>query len=98
VHRQHLRHDPGAGIEEESLVVIDSDHGETLFDHDCYFDHHGLYEPTLRVPLVFHWPGRVPSGLRIPDYAQLKDVMPTTLELLGIKTTIQFDGAAWSHG
>jgi len=89
------------GIEEESLVVIDSDHGETLFDHDCYFDHHGLYEPTLRVPLVFRWPGKVQSGLRIPHYAQLKDVMPTILELLGTKTKIEFDGRSlvpWMRG
>ncbi len=41
------------GLEEDTLVVIDSDHGETLYDHDCYFDHHGLYECTLHIPLVF---------------------------------------------
>ena len=48
------------GIEEETLVVIDSDHGETLHDHECWYDHHGLYECTLTVPLVFVWPGKVP--------------------------------------
>ncbi|MGQ9628823.1 MAG: sulfatase family protein [bacterium] len=80
------------GIEGETLVVIDSDHGETHYDHDCYFDHHGLYECTLRVPLVFRYPGRVPAGKRIPDYCQLKDVMPTILELMGIETDIEFNG------
>ena len=29
------------GILDETIVVINSDHGETLYDHDCYFDHHG---------------------------------------------------------
>jgi arylsulfatase A-like enzyme len=80
------------GIWDDTLILIHSDHGETLFDHDCYFDHHSMYDATLGVPLVFHYPGVVPSGLRIPDYCGLKDVMPTTLELLGVKTDIKFDG------
>ena len=25
-------------------MVIDADHGETLYDHECFFDHHGLYD------------------------------------------------------
>jgi len=79
------------GLDEDTLIVIDSDHGETLYDHDCYFDHHGLYEPTLRVPLVFRLPGKVPEGLRLPGYTTLKSVTPTILDILGIKTKIKFD-------
>jgi arylsulfatase A-like enzyme len=40
------------GLEEETLVVFTSDHGETLYDHDCYFDHHGIYDCTL-VALIY---------------------------------------------
>jgi len=80
------------GIEENTLVIITSDHGETLYDHDCYFDHHGLYECTLRVPLIFKFPGKVPKGKVFTDYVQLKDIMPTTLELMGIDVDIKFDG------
>lgn len=80
------------GLWENTLILIHSDHGETLYDHDCYFDHHSMYDPTLGVPLVFHQPGVVPANLRIPDYVGLKDVMPTTLDLLGVKTDIKFDG------
>jgi len=80
------------GISEECLVVIDADHGETLYDHECWFDHHGLYDCTLRVPLVFHLPGKVPAGKRVQNYCQLKDVMPTILELLDIEADIRFDG------
>ena len=80
------------GIEDETLVVIDADHGETLHDHDCYYDHHGIYEPTLRIPLVFRFPGKVPTGARFADYAQMKDITPTILDLLGVKTRIKFDG------
>jgi len=80
------------GIEEETLVVLDSDHGETLYDHECWFDHHGLYDCTLVIPLIFVYPGKVPRGKRIADYCQMKDVTPTILDLLGIRTGIHFDG------
>ena len=49
------------GILDETLVVITSDHGETLYDHDCYFDHHGLYDVTLHVPLILRYPGKMPG-------------------------------------
>ena len=80
------------GLDDDTLVVIDSDHGETLYDHDCYFDHHGLYEPTLRIPLVFRLPGKVPAGLRLDGYTTMPNIMPTVLELLGVKAKIKFDG------
>ena len=91
------------GLEEDTLIVIDSDHGETLYEHDCHFDHHGLYEPTLRVPLAFVWPGKVPSDVMIDAPCYMKDVTPTILDLMGInpKPRIKFDGrslAPWMFG
>jgi arylsulfatase A-like enzyme len=80
------------GIEDETLVVIDSDHGETLHDHECWYDHHGLYECTLVIPLVFVWPGKVPAGKRYADPCYMKDVTPTILDLMGTKPGIRFDG------
>ena len=72
------------GVLDDTIVVINSDHGETLYDHDCFFDHHGLYDPTLHVPLVIRYPGKVPAGLRLPGYVQHKDLLPTLLELAEI--------------
>ena len=81
------------GLDEDTLIVFDSDHGETLYDHECWFDHHGIYDPTLMVPLIFRMPGRVPAGRRLPGNCLLQDVMPTVLDILGIKKTgITFDG------
>ena len=79
-------------LADDTLVVIDSDHGETLYDHDCYFDHHGLYECTLHVPLAFILPGKVPAGQRHRDIVQMKDITPTILDLLGVQADIAFDG------
>jgi arylsulfatase A-like enzyme len=80
------------GLEEDTLVLFDADHGETLYDHDCYFDHHGLYECTVRIPLMMRFPGKVAAGRRCNDPCQMKDIMPTVLDLLGVKNNIKFDG------
>lgn len=82
------------GLEDSSLVVLTSDHGETLHDHECWYDHHGLYEPTLVVPLAFKLPGRVPAGKRIAGQTVMKNVMPSILELLEVETDAAFDGVS----
>jgi arylsulfatase A-like enzyme len=73
------------GLEEDTIVIVTSDHGETLYEHDCYFDHHGLYDCTLVVPLIVRYPGRVPAGQRVSDVSLIQDIMPTVLELAGIE-------------
>jgi arylsulfatase A-like enzyme len=81
------------GVMDETLIIINSDHGETLYDHDCYFDHHGLYDQTLHVPLILRYPGHVPAGLRVGGYNQQKDLVPTVLDLIGIEAEgDKFDG------
>jgi arylsulfatase A-like enzyme len=81
------------GMAEDTLVIVNGDHGETLYEHDCYFDHHGLYDCTLTVPLIIRYPGRVPAGKRIKGYNQHKDLVPTILELAEIeRPDINFDG------
>ncbi len=80
------------GLAENTLVVVNSDHGETLYEHECWFDHHGTYENTLHVPLIMRLPGVLPAGRRVPGYALHQDLMPTILQLLGIRAKIPFDG------
>ena len=80
------------GILDDTIVVLNSDHGETLYDHDCYFDHHGIYDPVLHVPTIIRYPGMVPAGKRVRGYNLLQDLVPTLMELTGIETGINFDG------
>jgi arylsulfatase A-like enzyme len=72
------------GIASNTIVVLTADHGETLTEHDCYFDHHGLYEPTLRVPLAIRCPGLLPAGQRVRGMTLEQDLVPTLLDLLGV--------------
>ena len=80
------------GIEDETIVVLNGDHGETLYDHECWFDHHGIYDVTLHVPLIIRYPGHIPAGQRVPGFNQHKDLVPTILELAEINAGINFDG------
>ncbi|MBN1641236.1 MAG: sulfatase-like hydrolase/transferase, partial [Anaerolineae bacterium] len=80
------------GILDETIVVINADHGETLYDHECWFDHHGTYDNVLHIPLIIRYPPAVPAGLRIAGYNREQDLMPTLLELAGIDAGIDFDG------
>ena len=79
-------------ILDNTIVIINSDHGETLYDHDCYFDHHGTYDQTLHVPLIIRYPRKVPAGLRVSGYNRHQDLVPTVLELAEIESDIVFDG------
>jgi arylsulfatase A-like enzyme len=87
------------GILDQTIVVINSDHGESLYDHECWFDHHGLYDPVLHVPLILRYPSKVPAGQRVAGYNQHKDLVPTLLELaelepqdVGLPEGYDFDG------
>ncbi len=79
-------------ILDDTIVVINADHGETLYDHECWFDHHGLYDQTLHVPLIIRYPKKVPAGKRVGGYNRHQDLVPTLLELAAIQTNTDFDG------
>jgi arylsulfatase A-like enzyme len=89
------------GQRENTLVIFTADHGETLYDHGCYFDHHGLYEPTLHVPLIVRFPDGRGAGRRVKGYVLHEDLMPSMIEMLGdTKLTkagekARFDGRSW---
>ena len=82
------------GVADDTIVALNGDHGETLYDHECWFDHHGTYDVTLRVPLIIRYAKKLPAGRRIAGYNQHKDLAPTLLELAGVKTKDKFDGTS----
>ena len=82
------------GILDETIVIINGDHGETLYEHECWFDHHGTYDNVLHVPLIIRYPGKVPANQRVAGYNQHKDLVPTILELAEIEVPDSFDGTS----
>ncbi len=82
------------GIYDETLVIINGDHGETLYEHECWFDHHGMYDNVLHVPLMIRYPGVIPAGKRVTGFNQHKDLVPTIMDLMDVtETAIQWPSA-----
>jgi arylsulfatase len=71
------------GMWENTLFVFTADHGESLGEHDLWFVHGGLFEPTARIPLIIRVPG-ADGGLQHDQVVSIVDVMPTVLSWLGI--------------
>jgi arylsulfatase A-like enzyme len=70
-------------LSRELLVVLTSDHGEELLEHGSSSHGYTLYDEQLLVPLVMHWPGRLPVR-RVEPQVRSIDVLPTILDLSGI--------------
>ena len=80
-----------------ALVVFLSDHGESLGDHGESTHGYFIYQSTLHVPLIIHWPGYWPATQaahpkRIEEPVSLLDPAPTILQFAGVKRPGQFQG------
>jgi choline-sulfatase len=72
------------GVYDKALIILLSDHGEGLGDH--VEKEHGvlLYDEAIHVPLLLKLPGSQLAGSKVAKPAQLTDVAPTVLSLLGM--------------
>lgn len=75
-----------------TLVVAVADHGESLGDQGYLWHSLLVYVSTMRVPLIFSLPGRLPQGTTSPDLAGISDIMPTILEFMGWQHPEQVTG------
>jgi len=73
----------GSGKESNTYVFFSADHGLAVGHHGL-MGKQNLYDHSVRVPLMVNGPG-VPKGKRIATPVYLQDIMPTTLELAGVK-------------
>ena len=81
------------GLVDKSLIIFLSDHGESLGEHGERTHGYFIYESTLRVPLIVHWPrgaNHFPSRVEFPT--GLIDVAPTIMQFLGFPEPPQFQG------
>lgn len=80
------------GLADDTIVVYASDHGDFAGSHGMVEKcarGHNVYEDTLRVPLIFRWPGRIRENVVCGDLAELVDVYPTLLQLCGLSAPPQ---------
>ena len=83
------------GLLAGTIVVVTADHGESLGEHDYFFEHGAyLYEQTVRVPLIISYPPSLPPGAVVESQARTVDIMPTVLEVAGLPTPGGLQGAS----
>ena len=70
-------------LEERTLVVLTSDHGEGLMEHGEETHSYYVYETTMAVPLIMRGPG-LPRDKVIRPLVRTADIAPTILDLLGL--------------
>lgn len=66
-----------------TLVILVSDHGESLGEHGEGAHSYFIYDATLHVPMILRWPGHLKPA-RIGMQSRLVDLFPTLLELVGV--------------
>ncbi len=71
-------------LEENTLIVIASDHGEGLMQHNHMYHGVNIYEELVRVPFLIRLPSRIPKGHIVTTPVGLVDLAPTILEMIGI--------------
>ena len=71
-----------SGEWEDTVVVFTSDHGESMGEHDLWFVHAGLFEQTVRVPLIVRVPGS--EAHRVDTVVSTVDIVPTVLGRIGL--------------
>jgi arylsulfatase A-like enzyme len=72
-----------AGLDDNTLIVFTSDHGDNLGSHQL-FNKDRLYEESIRIPMIFRRLGDLAPRAVETQVASLVDVMPTLLSLAGI--------------
>ncbi len=71
------------GLAKNTLVVITSDHGESLGQHHLETHGRALYWELIHVPLVIYYPGHVPAGVRVERPVTNAAIPGTVLQLVG---------------
>ncbi len=79
------------GLDKKTIVVLVSDHGESLGEHNLFFCHGAsLYQEAIHVPMIIKFPGKKPA--EIEEVSRSIDLMPTVLDFLGIDVPKQASG------
>jgi arylsulfatase A-like enzyme len=80
------------GLAQNTIVVITSDHGESLGDHGLTYHGAALYWELIHVPLIISYPGHVPAGLKITAPVTNAAIAATVLDVVGASDQKMFPG------
>jgi arylsulfatase A-like enzyme len=81
------------GLWQKAIVILLADHGESLGEHGESGHGYFIYESTIHVPLLIHWPEDLRAHpAQVNEPGGLIDVAPTILEALKLPLPASFHG------
>jgi arylsulfatase A-like enzyme len=80
---------------DRSLIIVTSDHGEEYGERGRIAVHGPtLYDEVIRVPLIIKFPHDRFGGTVVDRQVRLIDILPTTLEVIGVEPLPHFEGSS----
>lgn len=80
-----------AELDEDTIIVFTSDHGDMFGDHRLMYKHGTHYDGTLHVPLVVRSPG-IAGGIRVSSVVSTLDIAPTVCAFTDVVAPRGTDG------
>lgn len=99
----HVDHEVGlildaleaSGQAASTIIVFTSDHGDQLFEH-AITDKNCFFEPSVRVPFMVSWPGRIKAGQQHSEMIETVDLLPALFELIGLAEPREVQGRSFA--
>jgi arylsulfatase A-like enzyme len=82
------------GHADDTIVLFTSDHGAQLLEHGI-MDKNCLFEASIRVPLIVHFPNRVIPG-QYTELIESIDILPTIYDLIGLPQPYNCQGKSFA--
>lgn len=80
------------GLDENSIIVFTSDHGE-LFGAHGRRAKNIFYEEAVRVPFLMKWKGHLEEGVKRDFVFNTVDIMPSLLSMMGLPVPKETEGS-----
>ena len=72
------------GLEENTIIVFSTDHGDMTGSHGGMNDKGYAYEEAHHIPLIVAFPGHFQAGTRTDAMVYNMDIFPTLLDAIGL--------------
>ncbi len=79
---------------DNTVIIYTSDQGMMLGEHD-YIDKRWMYEESLRMPFIMHYPKAIKPGTKVDAIVNNTDFAPTILDYAGLPTPDYMQGRSF---
>ncbi|MGM0557483.1 MAG: sulfatase [Myxococcota bacterium] len=81
-----------AGMWDETMIVVTSDHGEEFWEHGSVGHGHNIHQELVHVPVLLYYPPLIPENTVVDAGIDVLDLYPTILDAVGGETPEEVQG------